>query len=129
MNPHTYIGLPTIVQQMHQLDVRMNVLQLDIIIKRKSLDDIFKEVCIVTKVPPFEIRSSNIQYDVKTARHLFFYIAHKHTKIQLEVIGRYVNRNHATVLHGYNKIINQLMYEDISSLFDAIESKLTKTNK
>jgi chromosomal replication initiation ATPase DnaA len=124
MNPHTYIGLPTIVQQMHQLDVRMNVLQLDIIIKRKSLDDIFKEVCIATKVVPFEIRSSSREYDVKTARHIFFYIAHKHTKIQLEVIGRYLNRHHATVLHGYHKISNQLIYKDISNLVDEIESKL-----
>ena len=128
MNPHTYIGLPTIVQQMHQLDVRMNVLQLDIIIKRKSLDDIFKEVCIATKVVPFEIRSSSREYDVKTARHIFFYIAHKHTKIQLEVIGRYLNRHHATVLHGYHKISNQLIYKDISNLVDEIEEKL-KTNK
>jgi chromosomal replication initiation ATPase DnaA len=128
MNPHTYIGLPTIVQQMHQLNVRMNVLQLDIIIKRKSLDDIFKEVCIATKVVPFEIRSSSREYDVKNARHIFFYIAHKHTKIQLEVIGRYLNRHHATVLHGYHKISNQLIYKDISNLVDEIESKL-KTNK
>jgi chromosomal replication initiation ATPase DnaA len=124
MNPHTYIGLPTIVQQMRQLNVRMNVLQLDIIIKRKSLDDIFKEVCIATKVVPFEIRSSSREYDVKTARHIFFYIAHKHTKIQLEVIGRYLNRHHATVLHGYHKISNQLIYKDISNLVDEIESKL-----
>jgi chromosomal replication initiation ATPase DnaA len=106
----------------------MNVLQLDIIIKRKSLDDIFKEVCIATKVVPFEIRSSSREYDVKTARHIFFYIAHKHTKIQLEVIGRYLNRHHATVLHGYHKISNQLIYKDISNLVDEIEEKL-KTNK
>jgi chromosomal replication initiator protein len=128
MNPHTYIGLPTIVQQMHQLDVRMNVLQIDIEIKDATLNDILNVVASVTEIDKDKIKGKNRKRDLVTARHIFFYIAHKHTKIQLEVIGSVLNRHHATVLHGYHKISNQLIYEDISSLVYEIEEKL-KTNK
>lgn len=126
MNPHLYIGLPTVVQQMKQLNVPMDILQLDVNIQGKSLNDIFKAICFVTKVVPYEIRSSNREYNVKTARHLFFYIAHKHTKTQIEVIGRYLNRHHATVLYAYHKIESQLMYRDINELVTQIEGILSK---
>ena len=129
MNPHTYIGLPTIVQQMHQLNVPMNVLQIEAEIKNTNLQNILTAISEVCCVEIRQIKGKNRKRNIVTARHLFFYIAHKHTKTQLEVIGKALNRHHATVLHGYHKIINQLMYEDISSLVDAIESKLTKTNK
>ena len=129
MNPHTYIGLPTIVQEMHKLDVPMDILQLDINIKGKTLDNILEVICHVTELKAYQLRSNTRKNNIMTARHLFFYIAHKHTKKQIEVIGKVLNRHHATVLHACNKIENQLMYEDISSLVDAIENKLTKTNK
>jgi chromosomal replication initiation ATPase DnaA len=124
MNPNLYIGLPTIVQQMKQLEVPMDVLQLDVNIKGKSLDDILEVVCYVTKIKAYQIISKNRKYDIKTARHIFFYIAHKHTKIQLEVIGKHINRHHATVLHAYHKIESQLMYNDINELVSEIENKL-----
>ena len=128
MNPHTYIGLPSIVQQMHQLNVPMNILEIEVELKNTNLQNILKVVSEVTSTEMHNIKGKSHKRAYVTARHLFFYIAHKHTKTQLEVIGKALNRHHATVLHGYHKIINQLMYEDISSLVDAIEEKL-KTNK
>lgn len=129
MNPHLYIGLPQVVQQMKQLNVPMDILQLDVNIQGKSLDDILDVVCHVTELKKYQLRSKNRKNDIKTARHLFFYIAHKHTKRQLEVIGKHLNRHHATVLHAYHKIENQLMYSDINELVNRIEGLLSQVKK
>ena len=129
MNPHLYIGLPEVVQQMKQLNVPMDILQLDINIQGKSLDNILEVVCHVTELKAYQLRSSNRKFNIMTARHLFFYIAHKHTKKQLEVIGKHLNRHHATVLHAYHKIEAQLMYSDVNELVIKIEAILSQVNK
>jgi chromosomal replication initiation ATPase DnaA len=129
MNPHTYIGLPTIVQEMHKLNVPMDILQLDINIKGKTLDNILEVVCHVTELKAYQLRSNTRKNNIMTARHLFFYIAHKHTKKQIEVIGRHLNRHHATVLHACNKIENQLMYSDVNELVNRIEAILSQVKK
>lgn len=129
MNPHLYIGLPTVVQQMKQLNVPMDILQLDVNIQGKTLDNILEVVCHVTELKAYQLRSRNRKYDIKTARHLFFYIAHKHTKKQLEVIGKHLNRHHATVLHAYHKIEAQLMYSDVNELVNRIEAILSQIKK
>ena len=53
----------------------------------------------------------NIDIKVKTrktdytyARSLYFKIAREHTAISFNKIGRKVNLNHATVMHGINKV-------------------------
>lgn len=129
MNPHTYIGLPTIVQQMHQLNVPMNVLEIEVELKNTNLQNILKVVSEVCNIEIRVMKSKKRNRDYVTARHLFFYIAHKYTKTQLEVIGKALNCSHATVLHGCKKIENQLIYRDISWLVNKIENQLTKTNK
>ena len=129
MNPHLYIGLPTVVQQMKQLEVPMDILQLDINIQGKTLDDILEVVCHVTELKAYQLRSKTRKNNIMTARHLFFYIAHKHTKKQLEVIGKHLNRHHATVLHAYHKIEAQLMYSDVNELVIRIEAILSQVKK
>jgi hypothetical protein len=62
MNPNLYIGLPTIVQQMKQLNVPMDVLQLDVNIKGKSLDDILEVVCYVTKISVTKMKAKRNLY-------------------------------------------------------------------
>ena len=129
MNPHLYIGLPEVVQQMKQLNVPMDILQLDINIQGKTLDDILEVVCHVTELKAYQLRSSTRKFNIMTARHLFFYIAHKHTKKQLEVIGKHLNRHHATVLHACYKIEAQLMYSDVNELVIRIEAILSQVKK
>jgi chromosomal replication initiation ATPase DnaA len=124
MNPNLYIGLPTIVQQMKQLNVPMDVLQLDVNIKGKSLDDILEVVCYVTKISVTKMKAKSRKKEFVQARHLFFYIAKKYTKKDLETIGNHINRHHPVVLHGYKRITNHLIYRDVSWLVSEIENKL-----
>lgn len=42
------------------------------------------------------------------ARHLVFYFVRKYTNISLAETGRLLYRDHATALHGYNSITNQI---------------------
>ena len=128
MNPHTYIGLPTIVQQMHKLGISMNVLEVEKDIKNIDLNDILNVVSDVCNIDTEIIKGNKRNRDYATARHLFFYIAKEHTKIDIETISAYINKDRGTGWHGHKKITNQLIYRDISWLVEKIESKL-KTNK
>jgi chromosomal replication initiation ATPase DnaA len=114
---------------MRQLGISMSVLEIEKDIKNIDLNDILKAVSEVCNIEIRVMKSKKRNRDYVTARHLFFYIAHKYTKTQLEVIGKALNCSHATVLHGCKKIENQLIYKDISWLVNKIENQLTKTNK
>lgn len=124
MNPNLYIGLPIIVQQMRQLNVSMDVLQLDVNIQVKSLDDILVAVSEVTKISVTKMKAKSRKKELVQARHLFFYIAKKYTKKDLETIGNKINRHHPVVLHGFKRITNHLMYRDVSWIVGQIENKL-----
>ena len=54
-----------------------------------------------------EIRKKSRKHTLVLARHLYFYLAKRFTKLSLAQIGQYMGgRDHATVLHGIRKITN-----------------------
>jgi len=72
---------------------------------------IAKAVSEVTKINslcfPMQIRKR----EIVTARHLFCYFAKLMTNKPLTEIGRYIDRDHATVLCAIRKIKNLMSYD------------------
>jgi chromosomal replication initiation ATPase DnaA len=74
--------------------------------------------------------NENLNIDIKVrtrktdyiyARSLYFKIAREHTAISFNKIGRKVNLNHATVMHGINKVFPVVLkYEPkIKNIYDS----------
>lgn len=47
-----------------------------------------------------KLKPKNRKRHITDARKIFFFLAYKHTKFNLAVIGGYLNRDHATALHN-----------------------------
>ena len=91
---------------------------------KHNLKDILKATCQVMDVSEEQITSNRRLKNYVIARHLFFYVAYQnyHTYYQ---IAHITNRNHATVIHGYNKIKHELeYYPEISVYIKQIKSIL-----
>lgn len=72
-----------------------------------------------------DIKSKKRNSDIVKARHLYFYLSRKMTNIVLNKIGDMVNRDHSTVLHGYNMIKWDIkIYKDLQKDIEIIEQNL-----
>ena len=75
-----------------------------------ELKTILKAVSSVTNIYEKDILRKSRLKDVVFARHLYCYMACLKTSYTLKSIGNYINRNHATVIHGNKKILHELEY-------------------
>ena len=50
--------------------------------------------------------------EVVRARQVAMYLAREETEASLPQIGVALGRNHSTILHGYNKIANEIPLDD-----------------
>lgn len=77
------------------------------------------------RLNPDTLFSKNRMRDINDARQVIMYLSHKHTNLSSIVIGRKLNRQHGTVLHGIKVIEERLQLEsDLNNLIAAIESDL-----
>lgn len=77
--------------------------------KEVTISNIEKVVCSDMALPIQEVRSKSRKQKVVEARHLIMYLSKKHTNYSLSAIGEFMGgRTHATVLHGYQMIKNQI---------------------
>ena len=60
------------------------------------------------------IKSRSLKQDLVFTRYLYMKYAKENTRYTLEKIGKFVNRDHATVLHGINTINNEV---ELSKLY------------
>ena len=65
-----------------------------------ELTTLLEAVCSSTEVIPHDILTPNRQRCISTARHLFCYIAYTHYAYTLKAIGRFLCRDHSTVIHS-----------------------------
>ena len=90
-----------------------------------ELNRILKAVSEATNISEEQIISKCRLKEVALARHLYFYTACKETSKSLNIIGKFVNRNHATVIYGNNKITYELeYYPEISKYVKSINCVL-----
>ncbi|HBJ76766.1 MAG TPA: chromosomal replication initiator protein DnaA [Porphyromonadaceae bacterium] len=97
----------------HKIDMELarRVLEKRGSYKAKEITPSFIEekVSSYYKVSPEEIQSKGRKKDVANARQVSMYLVKKHTKLTYQAIGKYFGkRNHATVLHAYKAVIEQL---------------------
>jgi chromosomal replication initiation ATPase DnaA len=73
-----------------------------------KLTMILEAVCSTTEIIPHDILAQNRQRTISIARHLFCYIAYKHYGYCLTAIGRFLNKNHSTIIHSITTYQNYL---------------------
>lgn len=66
----------------------------------KNNIDLFTIKDIIEKKLNVKLKPKNRKRHITDARKIFFFLAYKHTKFNLAVIGGYLNRDHATALHN-----------------------------
>ena len=93
------IGSPT-----YAYDLAKVIIEIIMNNKNKALDNIMETVCLYYNVDEKDVLSKSRLFELVTARHMFCILARRHTSSSYIYIGKYINRNHATVIHGENKI-------------------------
>ena len=70
------------------------------------------------------IKSKSRKDEIVKARHAYFYIAYKISRKGLAEIGRLVNRDHTTVIHGIRKIEGEIdIYQDTFLEFKELKER------
>ena len=60
------------------------------------------------------------------SRFVYFAMAKKYTKFPLQTIGKYVNRDHTTVLHGIRQISNIIQQdESLRKIYEEVDNRLS----
>jgi len=92
--------------------------------KGVSLNNVLETTCSVLGVSKDEVRSSNRLAKIVYARHIFCYLAYNTTfNKTLKEIGKFINRDHASVIHGKLKIQTQFdLYDDVAAHVKQIKS-------
>jgi chromosomal replication initiation ATPase DnaA len=73
-----------------------------------ELTTVLEAVSSATEIIPHDILAHNRKRTISTARHLFCYVAYKHYGYCLTVIGRFLNKDHSTVINSVNRYQNFL---------------------
>ena len=86
-------------------------------------DFIIQKVIDHYRVSTYHMRSRNRDGEYVKARHLFFYLMREHTRATLNDIGAVLSRDHATVLHGWRSVKNQIeLYSDFRKEIEPIQN-------
>lgn len=92
--------------------------------KNTTLPHILNITCKELNVTPEDVKSANRKGEIVQARHVFCYLAatggYNFTLVR---IGKFINRDHASVLHARRKISDTIeMYIDTSKTVERIKS-------
>ena len=92
----------------------------------KDLQIIKERVCYETGVSENSISTKSRQRDIVLSRYIIYYLAYINTDISLMRIGSYIgSKNHATVLHGVNKVKDYLSYDiKLQNKIDKLERQI-----
>ena len=74
-------------------------------------DNIIADVCQVYGIELADLMSKARYRILVEPRQVLFYILHKKLNIPCVKVGKMFNKNHATVLHGANNILNWMEQE------------------
>ena len=106
--------------------------EIPILIKTKEIEEllsiratvtmraIIDFVCYETGLEESKLISRDKSRELADARHLIFYMAYKKRIGTTSVIGRYLQRNHATVTHAVGKI------KDLKKVDSEIRNRVDK---
>lgn len=108
------------VYAMVSLKYKPNVVKSD----RETLRFILKQVCEYFNISPYLLKNKNRKRDFVSARHVTMYLISRNTNITLREIVNSLKpavTHHSTVLHGIEKVSQQLNFEQGNDLKKAVK--------
>lgn len=91
--------------------------ELEIRTRAISLNEILSIVSTKSKVPVEVIKGKLREANAVLARHTYIYLARNYTPVNQVQIGRFIGRDHTTVIHALNKISDRLETNDPDCYF------------
>lgn len=86
-------------------DVARELLNLDALDKKLTIDDVINVVAEYYKLEPAELKGSNRAKEIVRPRYIAIYLARELVKASLPYIGEvFGNRKHASILYAYEEI-------------------------
>ena len=93
--------------------------------RRTTIDEIQKKVAEYFNISVKEMQSSRRARTVARPRQIAMYLAKQLTSRSLPEIGRKFDRDHTTVMHGIEKIENELQNDDnLKNTIDILKKKI-----
>jgi len=77
----------------------------------KNPEDYVARICNEFGITRSEILGSSRLRNIADARAILSYLLHKRLKMTSLAVGKYLGRNHATVLHACKKVENLMQFE------------------
>jgi len=77
-----------------------------------SLVSLLKAVCHNLDCTKEEMMSHRKNAGIVYKRHVMYYLAHKYNSSSLTMVGKFMNRDHTSIIHGYRKIERTLEGSD-----------------
>lgn len=72
-------------------------------IKGTPISDVVKLVAAEFGIQPKDIIGHRRHHTVSVPRHIVNWLAYKHSRMSLPAIGRHLDRDHTTILYGFEK--------------------------
>jgi len=88
---------------------------------KTELEIIYESCCNTTG---YNLSSKSRAKRICYSRMIYFYFAREKTNESLSTIGKLVNRDHATVLHGIRKYHEYIKYDDFKKISKQVEKRL-----
>lgn len=96
--------------------------------KRPRLPHILSAVVLQTGIPASDIKSDRRTKDVAVARQIFCYLARHMTPNSFPQIGRFICRDHTTVMHAVRRVEALLKegHPDVTAAVDGIKPMVVR---
>lgn len=107
-------------------EIFIGTLKKQIPVSRLTKLGVLKTICEELEMDLKEVKNRNTRKaEFVYARHLYGYFCRKYTKDSFESIGKFINKDHATIMHS-NKVIEDWMETDksVSNLCGILHYKL-----
>ena len=96
-----------------------------------NLENVLEAVVNVSGVTGEKILGKRRDKDIASARHIFCYLGRSHTNASLEAIGKFLGKDHTTVINSI-KVVNDMLdteYEVFVDMVNECNNYITKEFK
>lgn len=95
--------------------------------KNKELLEILQKVCDASGIMPHDILSKTRKRDIVIARQLFCYLTMTYYNYTLVQVGRFLSRDHSTVIHSVNAYTDylQMKYKNETAIYEDAKNLLS----
>ena len=109
------------------LELAKKALNLDICIKKMSINDIAQKTAEFFKIDIKDLKSSARQKKISHARHIAIYLAREILDMSYESIGEFFSKKHTTVMYSYDLIKEKLLTDsEINNEIEDIKKSMEK---